>query len=79
MTAEQRIRAKIIEVRDEAEAAMMDSSDEAHEASGRFAACSALLAGMTPEDAAAGCRILPKHWPQYRGWLAVIKQFKGLL
>ena len=74
-----RIRAKLLEVSDEAEAAMMDSSEEAAEASGRFACCRVLLEGMTPEDAAQGCRILPKHWPQYRGWQQVIKQFRGLL
>lgn len=74
-----RIRAKLQEVSDEAEAAMMDSSEEAAEACGRYAACVALSSGLSPEEAERGIRILPKHWPQYRGWQQVIKQFRGLL
>lgn len=71
-----KLRRKIKELQDQAYADMLDVTREAAVASGRYAALTAFLGGMTPEEAEQGLEILPPNWPQRQGWREMIDQFK---
>ena len=73
------IKKKLQAVRAEAQTAMMGNTPEAQKASGRFAACNALLNGLTPGLIQFGADILPAGWIQRQGWDEIINQFSGLI
>lgn len=66
-------------VQNEAMQDMLDNTIEAAAASGRWAACEALLNGLTPEDAGDALKIIPVDWMQRKGWQEIINQFSGLV
>ena len=73
------VRNKLKSVQEEACLAMLDNTIEAAAASGRWAACEALLNGLTPEDAGDALKIIPVEWMQRKGWQEIINQFSGLV
>ncbi len=73
------VRNKIREVMNEAEHEMlMTTGERGAVASGRFAACKALLDGMSIEMMEAGIPALNGTHAR-AGWIEIVKQFKGLV
>lgn len=73
------IHNKLKSVQSEAYRAMLANTIEAAAASGRWAACEAILNGLTPEEADEALKVFPPDWPQRQGWLEIINQFSGLV
>ena len=73
------VRNKLIAVKNDAEHKMLMTTGEAGAvASGRFAAASALLDGMSIAEIEAGIPILNGTHAR-AGWLEVVDLFKGLI
>jgi len=73
------VKQKIREVRNEAEHTMLMTTGEAGQiASGRYAACTALLDGVPMATIEAGLPVLNGTHAR-AGWIEVVKQFKGLV